>query len=468
MNPNLIMIVDKMAGFSTNTFKLETQNKSTAKSSDIVSFSMPANSIVNLRSLAVYCNATTTLSGSAVVGARLPPVDDLIERVEVSVGGIVLSQGSNFSNVLLEFQKVMGTVVCDSVLSHPEYVRSKSYVDPTKTFTGTANEEYDDGILTRFCITKFPGFLSTADPKFMDLGLMPDMTIRLYLASDNVLTTSNGTGMGEGAAAAPFEAGFASTSVLTGAKYQLSNIFATIECMSLNDRSYDEMIQNQIARNEYVEIPYKSYQSFQETHSGASRFTISTQSLDRVWVGWRDATFNTQGNPIIVDGYKTAGGKVNTTGALAIADLDLGLCGYDSGGQFDNDKEKYRSKYFNFAAPSEDMTMQMSINSTFHPMFPANMAVMYGMTRNSLQNHEYTKDMTLPQYLKNYCVQCFRLNLPESEQLHQLTGLDCRSSNLAGLITTNGAGANNLNINIFTESTSILRVGAGRAVDIVA
>ena len=126
-NPNLTYFVERLQGFSTNTFKLETQNKTSAKQNDIISFDLPSNAILNLRSLKVWCNASA--NAGAVAGARLPPINDLVERVAVSVGGIVLSQGTNFVNVLGEAMRALSYEDCDSVVGHPEYVRQKSYVN---------------------------------------------------------------------------------------------------------------------------------------------------------------------------------------------------------------------------------------------------------------------------------------------------------------------------------------------------
>jgi len=58
-NPNLTYFVERLQGFSTNTFRLETQNKSTAKQNDIISFDLPSNAILNLRSLKVWSEPAT-------------------------------------------------------------------------------------------------------------------------------------------------------------------------------------------------------------------------------------------------------------------------------------------------------------------------------------------------------------------------------------------------------------------------
>ena len=131
-NPNLTYFVDRLQGVSTNTFRLETQNKTTAKQNDIITFDLPSNAILNLRSLKVWCNGSCSAADAgslATSGARLPPIDDLVERVEVSVGGVLLSQGTNFQNVLNEVLKSVSSEDCDSVVGHPEYVRNVSYVN---------------------------------------------------------------------------------------------------------------------------------------------------------------------------------------------------------------------------------------------------------------------------------------------------------------------------------------------------
>ena len=491
-NPNLTYFVERLQGFSTNTFKLETQNKSTAKQNDIISFDLPSNAILNLRSLKVWCNASANASTGANSGARLCPMNDLVERVEVSVGGIVLSQGTNFVNVLGEVMTALTSESPDSVTGHPEYVRNISYVNSlgagAAVLTGALNEDYSLATTlstgVKFCIDKFPGFLATADPKLLDTSIMPDIRVRLYMASDNVLTTSVGTAMGDAIAIVgppAFEAGIAAAGGVGGGKYELSEIHATIEAIGLADMTYDQMISEQMSRQSYLEIPYKSYTAYQETHSGASRFTLSTQSLDRVWVSWRKTLFNAQAAPVIVNGHKKEGAYVSgdyetdavAQGALAQGtSLDLGLPQYDVGGVLDTNCEKYKSQYFNFAAPQENLTMQLQLNGAYLPQFSANLGELYGITKNSMMGSRDAKNISFDQYLNNYCVQCFRLNLPDSEYSRSISGLDTRAVNLQGLVRTEntaaGGGRDNLAINIFTEATECLRVGAGRAIEVIS
>eukprot|EP00965_Chrysotila_dentata_P241575 6204363-Pleurochrysis_carterae.AAC.1 len=144
MLPNtLLYIVDRLAGFSTNIFKIQPNGSSTATANNIVTFDLPSNSLIHTRSLRVYFRAS--LTGTT---ARLPAdIHSLIERVEVSAGG--------------------------NPLAHSEIVRAKSYFDGT-TLTGT-NPESPAGFL---CWNQWDStFLGSCEPSFIDTALLPDLRV---------------------------------------------------------------------------------------------------------------------------------------------------------------------------------------------------------------------------------------------------------------------------------------------------
>jgi hypothetical protein len=475
MSPNLVYFVESLQGVSTNTFRLESQNRTSASANDIVTFSLPSNAILNLRSFKVFGNITTANTGAGFV--RVPPFADLIERVEVSVGGIVLAQGANFVNVLKEAKSAVQKLDIDSAMGHPEYVRLKSYVDNSvvgalEGYTPTGGQPY-------FCIDEWEGFLGTADPKLLDTSIIPDIRVRLYMATNNVLSNSLGGVLTNVANAAGYSA---STAALAGqaaginrgagvATYEVNNLHATIEAIGLADQTYDQLLSSQMASQGYLEIPYKSYQSFNDTHTGASRFSVSTQSLDRVWLAWRDVNYNTPSAPITIRGHKAAGAFVDPTSGAGVTTTEIGLPQYDLGGVLDTNNEKYKGLYFNFVEPQDGARVQLQLNGAYMPQFPAFIGEQYGMTRNSLQGARVAKNMSLDQYRQNYCVSCFRLNLPDSEYSRMICGLDTRSVNLAGVVNTQagaGGGAINANLMIFTESTETMRVGAGRSIEIIS
>lgn len=482
LSPDLMYFASRMSGFSTNTFKIETNNQSTATSSSIIAFDLPSNSIINLRSFKCFFRANANKVASA--GGRLPPVKDLVERVEVAMGGVVLSQGTNFVNVLCEAKKALHGDYTDSCLGHPEYIRATSYTNPALTLTTTGNE---NDTATYHCIDTWEGFLGTADPMLFDTSIVPNIRIRLYMATDNVL--SNVAGVVIGTASGSF-ADSAGTNATTGAplpnapnatkpKYELTDIHATIECVNLADMTYENMLASQMSAQGDLEVPYKAFYTFNDTHTGSSKFSVASSSLDRIWLAWRGSDYNTVNNPITVQGHKIQGGFTSstsiadTTSAGAVTQ-DLGKPQYDVGGVLDTNNEKYKGRYFNFSqpvlwsAPTTEWKAQLQLNGAYMPQFSANIEELYGITRNSLEGARYAKTMTLDQYRKNYCVQCFRLNMPNSEYSRSLSGVDSRATNLQGIVRTENASTSaNPNLMIFAETTEILNISAGRSISIV-
>lgn len=454
-NPNLTYFVERLQGFSTNIFRLESQQGSSAvaTSSSIITFDIPSNAICNLRSFRIMANMNADVVAGA--GARLPPINDLVERMEVSVGGITLAQGANFINVLQEAKKALGATYggCDATMGHPEYVRAKSYVDGS-TIATTDNEVYSSGASPRFCIMDLEGFFATAEPKLLDTSLMPDLRVRLHLASDNVLASVAGIPLaGTGTDIADDGTG--------GARYQLTDIFATIECIGLADQAYDQMLASMMSSQGFLEIPYKNYTNFQSVHNGSSRFSVSSSSLDKIWVCWRSSGYDTQGGLVPINGYKRTGA------AAYVGAADFGKPDYDEGGVFDTNSEKYKSKYFNFTEASATFKAQLQLNGSYYPQFTATLGDLYAISKNSVLGNRENKNMTLDQYANNYCVQCFRLNMPDSEYSRLLSGIDTRAVNLQGIVKTENATADQT-IDVFCETTEVLRVGAGRAIEIIS
>jgi len=433
-------------------------------------------------------------AGAATCGARLPNTKSLIERIEVSMGGVVLSQGTNFTNVLSAAKQALQEQYCDATLGHPQYIRQRSYstvsgvqtagVSNPTIYAAQANENEPQ----QYCIDDWEGFLSTAQPSLFDTSIVPMIKIRLYMAANEVLSITNSVTLGQAAGAFSDVTGTwanapiglsgptpAGTAPVTGARYVVNNIFFTIECVSLADMAYENMLAAQMSSQSFLEVPYKAYYTFLDTHTGSTKFSVASSSMDRVWLAWRGANYNTQNNPVTVSGYKVAGGFTSATAGAATA-LDQGVPQYDRGGVLDTNEEKYLGRYFNFSQPNTfgagngavPWTLQLQLNGAYMPQFQARAEGLYEITRNSLEYTKKSKLMTYDQYLNNYCVQCFRLNLPDSEFSRKLTGIDTRSSNLSGIVSTTGTlTSSQPSLTVFVECSEILRIGMGRAINVV-
>ena len=429
--------------------------------------------LLNMRSFSLHFNAKCNDSN----GARLPAkIDSLIERVEVTAGGIQLSQGLNLYNVLRHVKDSLLGDKTNSVCGHPDIIRTispvdgKGYVDANDAnpaiLSGTNGERYPSTFKqAQFTIDHWEGFLGTCEPKILDAAILPDLVISIYLADNNVLSSSAGIALDGTGASDITDDGAA------GATYELNNIHATIESIGLADSVYDNMVSSMIAQKGYVEIPFKQYFSFNNTHQGSTRFSLATQSLDRVWVAFRDSAYATQKAPLRVKGYKlkgafTSAASIAATQTAGAVTQDIGKSEYL--GLLDTEKEKYVGAYYNFVEPatSSKNTYQLQLNGAYYPQFAATAEEMYTISKNSTLGSYSEQFKSLQQYKNNYFVMCSRLNMPESEFSRTASGLDTRSVSLNGYFNTfNTTGSPN--VVIFCECTSTIRVGQGRMIEVL-
>lgn len=462
-SPALTYFLDRLSGFSTNVFRLEAQNQDSATANKILRFTLPSNALLNMRSFALHFNASAETVAGTNSGGRLPAkIDTLIDRVEVACGGVQLSSGANFYNVLRHAKDALEGDKTNPLYGHPNIVRETSYVDGS-TITGTNNESYPDGNKeTQFCIDHFEGFLSSCDPKIIDSSLLSDIVISIYLADNNVLSSCAGVAL-SGTGAADID-----DTNATKASYIMKNIHATIECIGLAGSVYNNMVAGMIASAGFLEIPFKQYFSFQDSVSNTMRFTVATQSLDRIWVAHRQDGFNTSAGAVLVRGHKISGAFVDDQSGQTAADVDIGIPEFDIGGNFDYNSEKYVGQYVNFVEPPTNSKnlYQFQLNGAYYPQFRATFEEMAQISKNSVNKSGKMCNYSLFTAKNNYSVQCIRLNMPESEYGRLISGLDTRSVSLNGYYTMDNVSSART-VNLFCECSSTLRIGAGRMIEVV-
>ena len=447
--PQFAYALNRLSGYSTNIFKLEPQGSNSAVANNIIRITLPANSLVNLRSFALHFNAAIT---SATGEGRLPnKIDSLIERIEVGFGGVMVSQGNNNYNLLRHVKDALQGDKTDPVFAHPAVVRDKSYHSSAGTNGITAKYE----VSSKYIIDAWEGFLGTLEPGVLDLSLLPECVIAIHLSSNNVCVDASGvelSGHGSG-----IDVNAASPAPV----YQLSNIYATVECVGMADGAYDAMVSAMLNSGTGLELPYKQYISFQDNTQSTMRWSVATQSLDRVWISHRDTGYNQAGGAVPIKGYKVAGAfAASTSGGGTTQDLGKP----EIADVLNYDKEKYTTKYFDM--PTTNATgHQLALNGALFPQFQADFEDFLMISKNSLPLRRSQKDNAMLTLKNNYNAFCVRLNLADSELTRTISGMDTRGIALNGFY--NLVGASNSTVNIFAETTSTLRIGPGLQLEVV-
>jgi len=417
----------------------------------------------------------TTDATNGTTAARLPPdTRSFIDRMAIYMGGVLVQNSFSNYNILVHAKKALGADRCsDSVLTHPEMCRAVSYHDGTALLQKESYTTAD----VQLAIMDWEGFLGTAEPSIIDTGLFPQITIEITLA-DNVicpcptfvaattlaLATTNTTG---GFCAPPASS--------QSASYSLDNITMQVEVLGMASSVLDEVVAQRISQVGYLSIPFKNYFSFSSSHSNTSRFNVNSASWDRLWVAWRDASGNSPAAPVVATGHKLAGAFTSSiatpaANAATVAEItvDIGKPQYDLGGSLDTSKEKYLARYFRFQEQNNGSGVsnyQLQINSANYPAYKLTIPEVYSLSLNSVDVYDKTRKISLDQYRKDYCVQCYRFCLPESDYSRMSSGLDTRATSAqCALVTENVTTA--VACFMFAECSSELRV-ANRSIELI-
>ena len=464
----------KFSGYTTNTFKIQPSGKTSGiTANDIIVISVPSNAIVDLRSFKLFFNAGITTAQAADNNQRLPAkIDSLFSRVEVLVGGVQVSQGNSFYNVLRHLKDAVCGDKTNPVNGHPDLVRIQSHSassplanDHPEEFLGTdatLGSQYISTTDSPYCVDYWEGFLGTAEPRLLDTSLLGAVQIRITLAPNSVLTNSKGSQ----AVGTSLFADNSAVSTIVGpaagsAEYEVKNLFSTIECINLADESYDAMLSDMMQERSYLPIGFKNYYAFQQAHTGSSKFQVSTQSLDRIWSAYRPST------------TVTGTASIPTLRSHSVLSAPLPVAGYIQSPMRTKRSatiEKYVAPSFVFSTLGPSTTYQLQINNAFIPQAPLTGPELASYTASNLPPHEMLpEELSMAEYMLSSNVACTRLNMINSEDNRIVSGLDCRNSNVMCSLNTTGtsyAGSTFDSI-IFLECTSEMRVSAGRQVVVV-
>jgi hypothetical protein len=462
---NVSYFMQRLQGVSTSHFKVHPQTDGNQTSGKIVRFELPSNTLLRINGgVRLFFNCTTSGAGTSMPN----DVSSFIERCSVYMGGVLVQNGFQGYNVLKHCKAALSGPKCGATLGHPEIVRKISYHNGA-TFGNTDPEAYLTDGTESFCIDHWEALLGSLEPSIIDTGLFPQITLEITLADDTVCPISEGRVLpdGTGASANHFDK--------TGSgnpTYTLSQMSLQVEVLGMATSVLDQIVEQRIASVGYLSLPFKNYYSFTSTHNGTSRFNVNSASWDRLWLAYRPTNYSTKSAPVIVKGYKKSGAFVDDVAGQTAADIDIGIPQYDAGGSglLNTNTERYISNYFKFkeieTSASVPAYFQLQVNSANVPAYRMTTPEAFSMSMNSIDHYDKNHKLTLDQYRNDFFCQVYRFCLPESDFNRLASGLDTRSVSAMGSLTTENIAA--CNLMMFAETTAELRLGSGRAIEIIA
>ena len=476
----------KIQGVSVNSFEITpTSGSSSVTSNSQIRVTLPTNCLMDFKTSRLYFSVEVV--GTA---ARLPAgIKSLFSRLTMSAGGSVIYQGSNFLNIQ---EYVRGFAENDGeggINGHSEVLVSSSVQG--SAIGAAAAETYAAGLSagsgTLFSIDLCE--LSKMSPRILDTSLLPNLELIFYTAGRNVVAAPKGN-LPSGSGTTDMDIINATSS--TDQDFKILSPRFVVNAYSLLDGSYAMSLRQRMEDLGFLEAMFPQTLCFSQPFTGGNaRFALSAACLDKITCIWRrSAKVNATGPCVPVAGYLTS---VNT-GLKGPGVPSLGT----SGGAVGSGLAAYQGQYQHCSAPFSvpafnannaggamataadfgvagvtnaggQFKCQYAINSARVPQFQADTTQWYDLSKwaNNVVEHDDIKSKV--EYLYNKFHTAYPFNLPQEPWgKPACTGIDTRSSNtFVEILGSNNVDQSNYDCLAMAKISSILRIGSGKAIEVV-
>lgn len=407
---NLQFFLNRLSGYARNTYRISTVNNDNAVASGFVTVDMPSNALLDLSTFSWHFKGSTTTTGtqgSTNTCAFPRHIESIIDSLSVEVNGQLIS------SIPTQYNQVWN-MLADTTLGTDAMKRRQILQNSAPVAAVAANETNRP-----FCIQNWLGFLGSVQPQCIDSGALGSIRVRIGLAPSSILVSSS--------------------TPATGPSYSLSDMFFTIDCLSIDDGSFHASYANYLAGGGVLEMPYTDLYSFSAGNvqsAGTVRFSLSTQSLDMVMCSFVETNTPNVLNP-------------------------------DSG----------TSTFFrrNIGANNSALQYQYNINNVFSPTLRisgdqafAQLCTALNVAQDTLGGMTPELD-TLAKWRSSFWVAAYRFCHDADSDARLVSGVDSRGSVSQCFLEYSGLDVTTPKLAIlFAFGKSVLRVGGGRLIEKVA
>ena len=456
----------RIENVSVATFKIAPTSNNAVSSHQTIQFLLPQNSIVDFRKLRMQFQVTTTGNYT-----RLPAhASAYFSRISIELGGQQVAGFEN-ANVLDQILRNNLQLEVDPVNEHANISRKTS---PITLADMAANETYDTDDNKAFFSIDLGTLARSIQPSLVSMQYLPQMTITLHLAENAVVSSPSNITTNANFVAAHATAG----------TYSIVNHNLIAECYDVADGMLNQVYEQTLMDNGYLELTYENWTSFSDTFNQISRFSSSASSLNKLVATFRRgavvrplaASYNSTNGCVAVVGYNPdLGAGAGTTGQVAANILPYP----------ETMGAKYQGAFFTGTNPitnaaslaptaltttsQVEPTLNWSINSVKQPAYNVKYSGWYDLTKSGWGISRTTSNSLAEWVTNNYSI-CQRLDLPDSKQLRVASGLNLKASNanLTLEITGNSSTATTSdNVLIFAANSAIIRAGVGKQIQIL-
>ena len=447
----------KLTDYELTPITLDPVNGSNYSENQVIEFELPSSSLIDLDSLRITFAASC--SGTGV--SRLPEdVHKLIRRVEVTCGSELLGHAYEENGRLKGLlDAVTGRIPHPT--SHPQILRQGlNRANPGATVSDKPEDSTQTGG-TRFTWDKFGGFIETAQPRTMDLAILPAIIVRIHTAGSDAITKSSKDDTP------------ANFLIDGGAPdgYTISDPRMTFDAISMG-AAYDGYV-NAVLTKRQIQIPFTTYRHYRNGNFKTSvDVAAATRSLDRVIWAVSNQDDRKIGAGVVQDVdyvYPIAISVDETIPATqphtpTTASLDTSFQIFHVG-------EKYHARRFlssydgaaHSGAPDINTKYTLNFNGIVQPNREYDACEWFTNTTNALSEfrNPWNAGLTFAQWLKQSALCVYRLNRVGST-VQTASGVDTRNSAMQMQIQCPTGLTTDREVDVWLESTALLNVTVGR------
>ena len=425
---NLLYFVKKLQGYSRNNVKVLPLTSTTSGNGQVIQFRLPTNSLIDLSTFCMHGQMKVTGSTQPAVFGR--DSVSMIRSMQIQIGGQTI-QNLNHYNLVWQGLK-QSTMSLNASMSNKTLEYDADVVLPTGSSSQTT--------ASSFAIRNWLGFMQVS-PSILDSSLTGEIVISLTVETDGFNYAVN-------------------KASCTGITLALSDLYSSIDVISIQDGVYDLVAQQALASGLTLELPVPNYFTFLSSQTGdsyQSSFTIGCQSLDAAMVLQRvGRTFATNSTALVANTYKIQSG-MRFNGANASESQGDGWYFNVNGSQVPSHRiNKFETPYYQKLAFGIHGSDHGNLHSTAITR-PANATV--GFTQDEVDVAE-----------ENQYIPVVRFNHASSDK-RLLSGIDARSNPVQIQFTHSekaGATAAAKDVCVVALCTSTLMLGAGQQLSFAA
>lgn len=431
----LTFLLNRISGWSVNTARVVPQSLTSCQPGQFITFTLPENQLVDLRSLAIFGDIVGIRGAGATDRVVLPRLStSLIDMVNVTINGTSIDSSLIGYNHLAKLMYDMTSDGRKSAMNPlhlaSDYVSSDTDLPLVGRDQGSAaggvtaspgaaiSDFYDTGRNSlAFCWSDFLGFLGCG--KIIDTSILGSVQISIRVAPAAICMRPA-----------------AQTHTPT---YELRNLRMYVNVCDISDGLYYGSLASRL-QSSPIQINFKRFLSFnapQLTGSGSVRFSLSSQSIDAAYV-------------LLLP--TTPGINAPTT-ADAVAPFFRRL-----------------SRHSTSAATGFVRSYQFDMNSVQYPSFQANTTEAYYFALNTFRMmndkaHNALSTLTLDTWHEDLAAFTYRWSYGTGTDW--VSGIDSRGMSLSASIAFLCQGSLDALPLVIVESTATLNIGQFRSVNLV-